>query len=97
MPVETSACLSPGTVMGRVTAGTAVMRPDVSAGGEGRWLQRGACRFLRLGVGTQLSEQMLQDLKSIPLPGWRHPDCTHGREPCCGRDVWWGVGSGGVV
>lgn len=31
VPAEPSVCLSPGAVMGSVTAGMAVMRPDVSA------------------------------------------------------------------
>lgn len=49
--VETSVCLTRGTVMGSVTAGMAVTKPDVSVGGltegEGEWLQGAPAAYFR--------------------------------------------------
>lgn len=52
VPVETSVCLTRGTVMGSVTAGMAVTKPDVSVWGgltegEGEWLQGAPATYFR--------------------------------------------------
>lgn len=90
VPAETSVCLTPGTATGRVTAGTAVTRLDVSTGspqcrrggGEEVIVFQATSRTLPLvahsGSEKPAHKQTLQNQKSVLFPKWRHLDCTQG-------------------